>query len=129
MKDIAELIFNRLINDLTLPTLYFENVESDIPTGDHLIINIIPVSEGLNTIGSTVQNKYLLHIVCCTLRGVGQIKAIEIGEKVLNLFPKNLILQPNPLISIDLAGKFGTGYIDGKWYKLPIKININSIKP
>ncbi len=130
MKTVAQLCYDRLIaaNPALPATLYFENVDGAIPTGDHLIVNLMQVPGGVQTIGKTAQRKAILHVVAAIPRGNGQIKAIDLGQLVLNLFPKNLKLQANPLISVDVAGVFGTGYNDGNWYKLPVKITINYIE-
>lgn len=127
MKDVAQVVFDRLLTDNTLPPIYWENVDKAIPTGDHLRVSFIDTGAGQDFLGKEQQTIYILQVNVATLRGVGQMKALDIGNKVLSLFEKNTILQASPLVSVDMTPTYGTGYYDEKWYLMPLKVSINSI--
>ena len=82
---------------------------------------------GQEFLGTSKQDVYILQVNIAVKRGVGQLKAMDIGAKVLQLFAKNTILQASPLVSVDVSPTYGTGYYDEKWYLLPLKVSINSI--
>jgi hypothetical protein len=127
MKDVAQLVFNRLLTDSTLPPIYWENVDKALPTDSHLIITFMDTGAGQEFLGTSKQDVYILQVNIAVKRGVGQLKAMDIGAKVLQLFAKNTILQASPLVSVDVTPTYGTGYYDEKWYLLPLKVSINSI--
>lgn len=128
MNTTAQIVFDHLLTDATLPAIYWENVDKALPTSSHLRVSFMEVGGGQDFIGTRQQHSYLLHVNIATLRGTGQIKATDIGAKVLQLFAKNTILQASPLVSVDVTPTYGTGYYDDKWYLLPLKILINSIQ-
>lgn len=127
MKDVAQLVFDRLLTDNTLPPIYWENVDKVLPTDSHLIVSFMDTGAGQEFLGTSKQDVYILQVNIAVKRGVGQLKAMDIGAKVLQLFAKNTILQASPLVSVDVTPTYGTGYYDEKWYLLPLKVSINSI--
>ena len=127
MKAVAQLVYAALAADTTLPKIYWENVDSSLPTTEHLIVSLAQTEAGDNFLGTTSQNIYLLNINIGVKAGVGQIKAMDIGDKLILLFKKNTILQASPLVSVDVTPTYGTGYYDEKWYRIPLRILINAI--
>lgn len=127
MKDVAQIVFDHLLTDSTLPAIYWENIDKALPTGDHLRVSFIDTGAGQSFMGTQQQTICILQVNIAVKRGVGQMKALDIGNKVLSLYAKNTILQASPLVSVDVTPTYGTGYYDEKWYLLPLKILINSI--
>lgn len=127
MKNVAQIVFDRLLTDNTLPTIYWENVDKSLPSNEHIRVSFIDTGAGQSFIGTSQQKTYILQINIAVLRGVGQMKALDIGNKVLSLYAKNTILLASPLVSVDVTPTYGTGYYDEKWYLLPLKVLINSI--
>ena len=126
-SEVAQIVFDKLLTDTTLPTAYFQNVDYKLPSTDFLSVTLTQADASNEFLGTRQQNTYLLQVNICVLRGKGLIKASDIGQKIITLFSKNTKISTSPLVTVDRQPYYSAGFYDEKWYILPLKITVNSI--
>ena len=120
LAQVADAVFTRLAGLAGLPTIYYQNIDYDTPTEEHIRATVLPANT--ETRGLVNQNieRGIINISIFVPQGVGIIGAAGYAATVLTGFPRNLDLGNQ--IRIDVAGYVEAGIVDGGWYQLPIII-------
>jgi hypothetical protein len=127
-ENIFTAILDRIENAVGLPEVVMPNISGD-PEGEHLRVAIIPATTSAVAISTTDRFSGILQVSVVVRDDTGAIRASEIADDVLALFPRNTeMVQGGDLIRIDTTGSVAAPIQGNGWYSLPVSIIYTLIK-
>lgn len=123
LSEIKTSLFTQLEANTALP-IYYDNVDSDVPTSTHLRPFVLPATT--DTIGTNDLGKEqgLLQVNVYTLKGSGQLDGVVIAEAMIAIFPRSLALTG---VRIDEYGSIGPSLLVDSWQVTPVSFPYYSL--
>lgn len=119
VADITNDVNDRLASAPGLPPLFFDNIDADVPAGEHLRPYILPANTESLGLTELDQEQGVIQVSVFVPKGVGTIQPAETAKEILDLFPRNLEL---PSLRIDAAGSVAPPLYREGWYVTPVTI-------
>lgn len=116
---IKQSVFAYLDGLAGLPPLYFDNIESEPPPGDHLRPFVLPANTSTIGIKTLNQEIGVIQVSVYTEKGKGEIIPANYAQLILDAFPRNTKLTG---LRIDQAGSIAPAFYDGAWHITPVSV-------
>jgi len=124
---LLESIFTYVSTISNIPKVFYPNVKQTNIPDEYVIINVIPTKPDDIGLRQVTMNTGLIQIDVMTLDSIGEIRASEIAQLIINAFPRNTVI-PTSLIRIDKTPYASMGLSDGNGhYKVPVTIEYNKV--
>lgn len=128
IENIFTAILDRIENAAGLPEVVMPNTSGD-PSGEHLRVSIIPATTSPVAISTTDRLSGIIQISVVVRDDTGAIRASDIADDVLALFPRNTeMVQGGDLIRINTTGSVAAPLQGNGWYSIPVSIPYTLIK-
>jgi hypothetical protein len=83
LSAIIAALFDKLHDTAGLPSIYWPNVHSTVPTGSHLRVDILPSETATLGLSSGSQARGIVQVSVYTKAGIGITTAAGIADAVL----------------------------------------------
>lgn len=119
-------IFTYLSNVVDLPDIVYPNIkESDLPD-EHLRISVMPTKPSDYGIKNIKQDYGLIQVSVFIKVNIGEIRAAQIADKVLEAFKRNTVI-PTSNIRVDRTPYASGGMVEDNYYVIPVTIEYNKV--
>lgn len=115
------------INNLTgMPTLYWPNISSPVPTGDHARVDVLPVPTESMGISGPEWQRGIVQFTVMVRDGTGAVNADAIAETIISKFPRGTKFSSGAIsVRFDEKGWKSPGSASGGWWQVPVTIPYN----
>lgn len=119
LNTIKIALLDRLKSLVGLPTIYYPNINADIPTDEHIVPYVLPANTFPVGIRTTNKEMGLFQVSIYVKKGSGEITALNYADTIIQGFPRNLDLGD---VRIDQPASIGRSLYDGNWEITPVTI-------
>lgn len=108
------------------PAKYWPNIQADIPTADHVRIDVLPAPTETLGISGPEWQRGIVQITVFVRDGTGAVNADNIADTVIASFPRGTTISSGGIsVRFDEKGWKSPGIPGGGWYQVPVTIPYN----
>lgn len=123
---ILTAVFTKLSTVSGLPKIMYPNINNVTIPDEYIAVYVIPAATENMTIDGKEYQFGLLQIDCVVRANVGEIKAAQIADKIINAFKVGTIVASGLTINKPSYASAGLNTGDGH-YKIPVTVRYQSI--
>ena len=126
LSDIKTVLYEQLASIAGLPIIHYPNIDGIDSVNDETFIvpSVLPANTTPVDLVSTDNEIGIFQVLIYVKKGVGELAASDIGQLILDGFPRNLNLGD---VRINRIGTINTGYFDGSRQVTPVSIVYQNI--
>ena len=126
LSDIKRALYTQLASIVGLPVIHYPNIDGSDSVSDETFIvpSVLPATTTPVDLVSTDNEIGIFQVLIYVKKGVGELAAADIGQLILDGFPRNLNLSD---VRINRIGTINTDYFDGSRQVTPVSITYQNI--
>ena len=126
LSDIKRALYTQLASIVGLPVIHYPNIDGSDSVSDETFIvpSVLPATTTPVDLVATDNEIGIFQVLIYVKKGVGELAASDIGQLILDGFPRNLNLSD---VRINRIGTINTDYFDGSRQVTPVSITYQNI--